>query len=192
MGFSIRELFVSAALVSSAFAWVAPENIAPHAFRRGPVGARAYGGGPPATVSHHPKHSGFPTAPQNLTNGMLLYIEVLSLSVNADRNTGNSTLGTIGNPPLGPYANCSVPGGSKPWGNRTTSNTNPYNETTVPDTGMSRARKILHLLSTDNCRRDTLLFMDCNKPDPRPRWSGHPYAGREWTVPRTTHRGELG
>lgn len=50
---------------------------------------------------------------------------------------GDCTYGTLGHPPLGPYINGPMPQGSKlPWGKRNVNNTNPYDDSSIPNTGM--------------------------------------------------------
>lgn len=52
---------------------------------------------------------------------------------------GASTFGTYGHPPLPPFIDGPKPGGSHwPWGGRTCNNTNPYQPSQIPNTGMTR------------------------------------------------------
>lgn len=55
----------------------------------------------------------------------------------ANLQPGDCTYGTLGHAPLGPYINGPKPQGSNmPWGERDVNNTNPYDESSIPNTGM--------------------------------------------------------
>lgn len=55
------------------------------------------------------------------------------------QTNGASTFGTYHHPTLPPFIDGPKPGGSRwPWGNRKCNDTNPYNPSDIPNTGMTR------------------------------------------------------